>query len=101
MVYYREDYDILLKAITGIIFLDVPNRGIDRTSLEPFIEFMSNKAPVRAFAYDEPWLLDLCGSFFGNINWNLDIVMFYAMQKSVTTERQKVGVSYRIYQVTH
>jgi hypothetical protein len=101
MLDHREDYDKLLKAITGIIFLDVPNRGMDILSLEPFIDFIPNKASARAVASGSSWQDRLDERFFRRIDWNLDIVIFYAMQKSPVSESQKVRVLYRIYQAIY
>lgn len=101
MLDHREDNDKLLKAITGIVFLDVPSRGMDISSLKRIVEFEPNQALVMTLEHGNPWLDHLGNRFFGGINWNLDIITFYAMQKSPTVKRLQVRVSCWTYQVVN
>lgn len=100
----RKDYDEKLKAISGIIFLDVPSLGMDISSLKLIVGSGPNQAFLMTLEHGNIWLEQLSTRFYKAIDWNMDMVAFYAMQKSPTAEQKVVQLPYRntrIYQAVH
>lgn len=91
----RKEYDAKLKSIPGIIFVDVPSRGMDITSLKPMVDSGANQPFIMTLEHGHPLLEHLSSRFFEGIDWNLDIVAFYVMQKTQMPRRNEVHLPYR------
>lgn len=75
--------------------MDASSRGMDLTLLKHMDDSRANQPFIMTLEHGHPFPEHLSSKFFEGIDWNLDIVAFYAMQKTQIPRRNEEHFPYR------